>query len=126
MKNIILCSDGTGNAGNKLNGTNVWRLYEAVDRTRPAAGSGRPEQITFYDDGVGTQDFKLLKLLAGATGYGLDRNVTQLYADLIRNFDPGDRIYLFGFSRGAFTVRVLANLLFRTLTVKAPRLKPNK
>lgn len=110
MKNIILCSDGTGNSGNKLNGTNVWRLYEAIDKSPSDEGDHR--QIAYYDDGVGTQDWRVLKLVAGATGFGLERNVTTLYAYLIRNFEPGDRIYLFGFSRGAFTVRVLANLLF--------------
>ncbi|MFN0053501.1 MAG: DUF2235 domain-containing protein [Planctomycetales bacterium] len=115
MKRLVLCSDGTGNAGNKLNGTNVWRLYEAVRRL-PAGGdpadSTQGEQRVFYDDGVGTEEFKFLKLAAGATGYGLERNVTSLYAHILRNYDPGDEIYLFGFSRGAFTVRVIANLLY--------------
>lgn len=107
MKNIILCSDGTGNTGGKVNGTNVWRLYEAIDR-----GHQQPRQVAFYDDGVGTESWKPLKLLGGATGYGLTRNVTRLYGFLVQNFEPGDRIFLFGFSRGAFTVRVLANILF--------------
>ena len=49
--------------------------------------------------------------LAGATGYGLSRNVKQLYQELVRIYEPGDRIYLFGFSRGAFTVRTLAGLI---------------
>jgi hypothetical protein len=105
-KNIVLCSDGTGNQAVKGRGTNVFKLYEALDlhdRANP--------QIAFYDDGVGTQSNKFLKLLGGAFGYGLSRNIKELYTDLVRNYDPGDRIYLFGFSRGAFTVRSLAGFI---------------
>src|SRR5262249_24685648 len=53
---------------------------------------------------------KPLKIFAGMTGFGLSRNVKQLYKELDRDYDPGDRIFLFGFSRGAFTVRTLAGL----------------
>jgi hypothetical protein len=60
---------------------------------------------------VGTEDFKPLKVFAGATGFGLSRNVRQLYKELVRLYDPGDQIYLFGFSRGAFTVRTLAGMI---------------
>jgi len=105
-KNIILCSDGTGNSGGKGNGTNVWRIFEALDLS-----GGR--QVAFHDDGVGTQDFKLFKAIGGATGWGLGRNIRELYASLVRVYDDGDRIYLFGFSRGAYTVRSLANLIHR-------------
>jgi len=106
-KNIILCSDGTGNIANKDRGTNVFKLYEAVD-LHPDLN-----QKVFYDDGVGTERFKLLKLLGGAFGLGLSRNVRQLYASLARVYEPGDNIYLFGFSRGAFTVRTLAGFITR-------------
>jgi len=104
-KNIILCSDGTGNTAIKDRGTNVFKLYEAVDLT-PGLN-----QKVFYDDGVGTEQFKLIKLLGGAFGFGLSRNVRQLYASLVRVYQPGDNIYLFGFSRGAFTVRTLGGLI---------------
>jgi hypothetical protein len=60
---------------------------------------------------VGTESFLPLKLLGGAFGWGLKRNVLSLYTGLVRIYDPGDRIYLFGFSRGAFTVRTLAGLI---------------
>ena len=103
-KNIILLSDGTGNGAAKLNKTNVWRLYDTLDLHRD-------DQIAFYDDGVGSQEFILLKLLGGAFGVGLKRNVRQLYKFLCRNYKTGDRIYLFGFSRGAFTVRLLAGMI---------------
>lgn len=104
MKNIVLLSDGTGNSAAKRHKTNVWRLYEALDLHRP-------DQIAFYDDGVGTQQFLPLKLLAGAFGLGLKQNVIRLYEFLCRNYRDGDGIYLFGYSRGAFTVRMLAGLV---------------
>lgn len=110
-KNIVICSDGTGNSAIKGRGTNVFKLFEAIDlnghRTRPEL----TPQVALYDDGVGTENFKPLKIFAGATGYGLSRNVKQLYKELVRIYDPGDRIFLFGFSRGAFTVRTLVGLI---------------
>lgn len=105
-KNIVLCSDGTGNRGPKKGGTNVWRLYNAVER-----GSSAPRQITFYDDGVGTGKNRLLKIMGGAFGWGFRRNVKDLYKFLVKNYEAGDGIYLFGFSRGAFTVRAFAGFV---------------
>ena len=112
MKKIVLLSDGTGNSAAKRHKTNVWRLYNALDLHRN-------DQIAMYDDGVGSQQFLLFKLLGGAFGWGLKRNVIELYKFLCRNYADGDtggepdRIYLFGFSRGAFTVRVLTGLIDR-------------
>ena len=99
-KSIALFSDGTGNSAAKLFRTNVWRVYDALDRTGP-------DQIAYYDDGVGTSPFKPFAILGGAFGVGLKRNVQHIYAFLCRNYAPGDRICAFGFSRGAFTIRVL-------------------
>jgi uncharacterized protein (DUF2235 family) len=104
-KNIVLLSDGTGNSAAKLQKTNVWRMYEALKLTAPK------EQVACYDDGVGTSTFGPLALLGGVFGIGLKRNVLRLYRFLCEHYDPGDRIYVFGFSRGAFTVRVLAGLI---------------
>jgi uncharacterized protein (DUF2235 family) len=109
-KNIVLCSDGTGNAGGQLRGTNVWRLFQAVDHDPP--GPNPRKQIAMHDDGVGSEDFKLIRIIGGAFGWGITRNLEELYGYLVRHFDPGDDIYLFGFSRGAFTVRALANILY--------------
>ena len=103
-KNIVLLSDGTGNSAAMLHRTNVWRIHQALDLRLG-------DQIAAYDDGVGTENFRPLALLAGAVGLGLARNVRQLYAFLCRNYEPGDRIYLFGFSRGAFTVRTLVGFI---------------
>jgi uncharacterized protein (DUF2235 family) len=108
-KNIILLSDGTGNSNIKDRGTNVFKLYEALD-----FNSGPQDafaQVAIYDDGVGTQSFKPLRALGGAFGWGLAKNVRQLYKHLAQTYQPGDKIYLFGFSRGAFTVRSLAGLI---------------
>lgn len=104
MKKIVLLSDGTGNSAAKQHKTNVWRLYQALDLHRA-------DQVAFYDDGVGTQNFLPLKLLGSAFGWGLKRNVLDLYEFLCRNYEDGAKIYLFGFSRGAFTVRLLAGMI---------------
>lgn len=104
-RNLIVFSDGTGNSAAKLFKTNVWRVYDALDLTCP-------DQIAYYDDGVGTASLAPLALLGGAFGWGLKRNVLDLYCFLCRNYrDTDDRIFAFGFSRGAFTVRVLTGLI---------------
>jgi len=108
-KSIVLFSDGTGNSSAKLFKTNVWRMYEAVDLGPPADGK-RP-QISYYDDGVGTSSFAPLAALGGAFGWGLKRNVLDIYRYACRNYRDGDDIYAFGFSRGAFTARVVVALI---------------
>lgn len=114
--NIVLLSDGTGNSAAAVHKTNVWRLYQALD----IGDAGVPQQIAFYDDGVGTSGLGPIKYLGLALGVGLARNVKDLYTALCRNYREGDAIYLFGFSRGAFTVRVLAGLIMRCGLVTAP------
>ena len=103
--NIILCSDGTGNTTIKDRGTNVFKLFEAINTHHSTP------QIAIYDDGVGSGTSKVSQILGGAFGYGLSRNVRELYTSLVRNYNSGDKIYLFGFSRGAFTVRSLAGMI---------------
>jgi uncharacterized protein (DUF2235 family) len=108
-KNIVICSDGTGNTTIKGRGTNVFKLYEALDTSlRPSRG---PVQVAFYDDGIGTENVRWFSILTGAIGWGLGRNIRKLYVELARVYDPEDKIYLFGFSRGAFTVRMLARMI---------------
>jgi uncharacterized protein (DUF2235 family) len=109
-KIIVLLADGTGNSAAQLFKTNVWRLYKALDlRDPPPDGSIR--QIAYYHDGVGTSSFKPLTMLGGVFGVGLKRNVIDIYTFLCRNYDEGDRIFAYGFSRGAFTIRVLAGVV---------------
>ena len=107
-KNIVLCSDGTGNRWGVGAQTNVSKLYQAVD-TEP--GTGKSVQLRFYDNGVGTSTNRYLRALTGAFGFGLQRNVRDLYEFLASHWEPGDKIYLFGFSRGAATVRAFAGML---------------
>jgi uncharacterized protein (DUF2235 family) len=106
---IVVFSDGTGNSSAKLFRTNVWRLYEALDLC------DNTKQVAFYDNGVGTASFVPLALLGGAFGFGLKRNVRDIYTFICRNVaKPGEhQIYTFGFSRGAFTIRVLLGLIER-------------
>jgi len=111
MKNIVICADGTGNTTIKGRGTNVFKLYEAVDQTGHLVTPGLTPQVARYHDGVGTESLKWYRVLTGATGWGLSRNVKQLYGEIARAYAPGDKIFLFGFSRGAFTVRTLAGLI---------------
>src|SRR3954449_10297720 len=117
MKNIVICCDGTGNEISE-NISNVLKLYRCLRKT----GKTEPRQLVFYDPGVGTlarpnpwrklaQDFTAIFGLA--TGYGLDDKVLAAYAFLVHNYREGDQIYLFGFSRGAYTVRVLAGLIHK-------------
>src|SRR5690349_20591900 len=105
-RNIVVLSDGTGNSSAKANKTNVWRLFQALDQTRA-------DQIARYDDGVGTSSNRYLAAFGGAFGWGLKRNVLDLYKFICRNWKRGDAIYGFGFSRGAFTIRVLVGLIAR-------------
>ena len=117
MRNIIICCDGTGNEISE-NISNVLKLYRCLRKTEKTS----PRQLVYYDPGVGTlarpdpwhklkQDFNAI--LGLATGYGLDDNVLAAYAFLVHNYQAGDQIYLFGFSRGAYTVRVLAGLIHK-------------
>jgi uncharacterized protein (DUF2235 family) len=104
-KNIVLLSDGTGNSSAAVFKTNVWRLFQILDLRDPNS------QIAFYDDGVGTSSFKFFAILGGVFGFGLKRNVIAIYSFCCRNYQPGDRIYCFGFSRGAFTIRIVAAMI---------------
>ena len=100
---IIILSDGTGNAASSVWRTNVWRIFQSLDLRGNT-------QAAKYDDGVGTSSFMPLAILGGVFGYGLKRNILDAYKFICRNYDHqnGSKIYLFGFSRGAFTARVLA------------------
>ncbi len=105
-KKIVLFSDGTGNSSGKAEKTNVWRLFQALEQNRC-------DVVAMYDDGVGTSVNKYLAILGGVFGWGLKRNVLDLYKFACRNYTPGDDLYGFGFSRGAFTIRVLVGFISR-------------
>ncbi|MDE2690187.1 MAG: DUF2235 domain-containing protein [Acidobacteriota bacterium] len=104
-RNIVLCLDGTWNREDGEWPTNVVRTSRAV---APSTDSGLA-QLRYYDRGVGTGRFDRVR--GGVVGLGLARNVEQAYVWLSRRYRPGDRIFLFGYSRGAYTARSLAGLI---------------
>lgn len=87
--------------------TNVAVLARSVDYI----GRDNVPQIVFYDAGVGTEGSGVDRIMGGATGVGIDLNIQQLYSFLAMNYDEGDEIYMFGFSRGSYTVRSLAGMM---------------
>jgi uncharacterized protein (DUF2235 family) len=101
VKRIVICCDGTWNRPGKSKQTNVRKLHDAV--LNFAADGTR--QVPWYDPGVGTEGSFLAKLWGGAFGSGLGKNVQDAYTEIVRNYQPGDHLYLFGFSRGAYTAR---------------------
>jgi len=108
-KNIVLCSDGTGNSGGYGADSNVYKTYKAVDVNTLG-------QYTFYGQGIGTEKSvnsknKYWTAVSGAFGFGFRDNVLNLYHFLARTYVPGDAIFLFGFSRGAATVRALTGFI---------------
>jgi uncharacterized protein (DUF2235 family) len=120
MKRLVLSFDGTwntpdddGDDGN--NSTNVWRLHEAV---LPRDGAGT-RQEAWYDQGVGTDWYN--RLAGGIAGVGLSRNIRQGYRHLAQHYEPGDEIFVFGFSRGAYTARSLVGLIRNCGILKEPK-----
>jgi uncharacterized protein (DUF2235 family) len=111
MKRIVLCCDGTWNrADQESNGvpcpTNVVKLGYRVAK-RDAQGVS---QIVYYDQGVGTGNI-VDRLSGGAFGEGLEQNIHDAYRFLVANYETGDELYLFGFSRGAFTARSIVGMV---------------
>ncbi|WP_052239513.1 T6SS phospholipase effector Tle1-like catalytic domain-containing protein [Pseudomonas brassicacearum] len=113
---LVVLLDGTGN--DKHDETNIWRMYNfALEK----AVEGKPV-IPFYDKGVGTNS----QIVTGnAFGSGMGMNIRQAYRFLVEAYRPGDKIYLFGFSRGAFTARTLNGLLEFSGLAKLETVKPN-
>ena len=100
-KNIVVFSDGTGQEGGEGANTNIYKLFNMIeDRTS--------QQISFYDPGLGTGWRKLSGNVGGA---GISKNILECYTFIFENFEAGDQIYLFGFSRGAATVRSLTSFI---------------
>jgi uncharacterized protein (DUF2235 family) len=103
-KRIVICADGTWNDPEGEHATNVLRMARAIC---PEDDQG-VQQVVFYDWGVGSYHDKVL---GGTSGLGMEKNVQDGYRFIVQNYDPGDEIFLFGFSRGAYTVRALAGML---------------
>jgi uncharacterized protein (DUF2235 family) len=122
-KNIVIFSDGTGQAGGLKPDqalSNVYKLFRAA-RSGPDNSVDPAAQVAFYDAGLGTENdegsipirpIKLYrKALSGATGTGISRNIADCYEAILKHYEPGDRIFLFGFSRGAYTARCVGGVL---------------
>jgi uncharacterized protein (DUF2235 family) len=115
MKRLILCCDGTWNRADQAKAegdgparptpTNVVKLAYRV-----AKRDGEIPQLVFYDQGVGTGNF-LDRVLGGAFGHGLDENIFDAYRFLMANYEAGDELYFFGFSRGAYTARSIGGMI---------------
>jgi uncharacterized protein (DUF2235 family) len=113
MKRIITCTDGTWNKPGEtddghITQTNVQKIFQLIHKTDAA---NNIVQVKFYDEGVGSEGSKLIQIIDGATGDGLDTKILDAYKFIVWNFEPGDELYLFGFSRGAYTARSLAGLI---------------
>lgn len=122
-KNILIFSDGTGQAGGLKPDqqlSNIYKLYRAA-RTGPDSEIDPAQQIAFYDAGLGTAKDEgtvpiralqfIRKFISASIGFGISRNIADCYEAILKYYEPGDRIFLFGFSRGAYTARCVGGVL---------------
>ena len=118
MKRLIVCCDGTWQDLESPYPSNVVKIAQAIE---PVASDGIP-QVVFYDAGIGTEGGIIDSLMGGGFGKGIDQNIQDGYRFLCLNYSPGDEIYLFGFSRGAYTVRSLAGLMYNSGLLSRPHI----
>ena len=111
MKNIVLCFDGTWNTADAAYPTNVVKTAQLI---LPDDSTGA-DQVVFYDAGVGSMQVafgsSINNFLGGAFGVGLMENIEDAYRFLTFNYTPGDKIFIFGFSRGAYSARSFGGLI---------------
>ena len=100
-KRIIFCADGTWD--DAASNSNVYRIFKAMNYTAA--------QCPIYDDGVGSDGNTFLRILGGAAGEGLDQKIKDGYTRISHLYEHGDEIFLFGFSRGAYTARSLGGMI---------------
>ncbi|MCH8490197.1 MAG: DUF2235 domain-containing protein [Oceanicaulis sp.] len=124
MKRLIVCCDGTWQRVGQPCPTNVVKIARAILPQAPGPGGAPVQQIVYYDAGVGVpfdlgdanwfqrQGANIQRAFGGLFGSGLEDKISAAYQFLAFNYEPGDEIYLFGFSRGAFTVRSLAGMIY--------------
>jgi hypothetical protein len=112
LKRIVLCLDGTWNTDDGRDITNVVKIRDLID-PKYASPDGKEvwAQRVYYETGVGTGLAPGDKYIGGVTGAGLEENIRHAYRFLSGHYSPGVEIYLFGFSRGAFTARSLAGYI---------------
>ena len=108
MKNIVICLDGTWNKPDECSHeesgeTNVKNLYELLEKS-PS------KQVVYYDSGVGSQWYDRIR--GGISGRGLAKNIQEAYYEVCKNYEVGDRVFIFGFSRGAYAARSLSGMIY--------------
>lgn len=108
MKRLIICCDGTWQKLENADASNVLKITQSI---RATDDQGMP-QIVYYDQGIGTNGDFIDQLGGGAFGWGIDQKIKSAYRFLSLNYQDGDEIYLFGFSRGAYTIRCLAGFIY--------------
>src|ERR1700754_4945414 len=115
-RNIIICLDGTKNEVKAKAVTNVFKVAEIADLTNPG------EQVLYYGPGVGTMTApsawtsvaQRISLIGGMlVGHGMRQDIAEAYTYLMNTWEPGDKVFVFGFSRGAYTARALCGMLYR-------------
>jgi uncharacterized protein (DUF2235 family) len=133
MKHLIVCCDGTWQTLRQKTPTNIAMLAMYLTATNTNSSDSAP-QIVYYDSGVGAAfdadddnimdgvKDKIVSMLGGAIGDGLEEKIFDAYRFLACNYEPGDKIYVFGFSRGAFTARSLCGLIYASGLVGRSRL----
>ena len=117
-RRLIICCDGTWQDLDTNYPTNVVKMAQAIK----LVGDRDIPQIVYYDQGIGTKAIgiqnsiidSLIRTFGGGLGLGIDQKIQTAYRFLCLNYQPGDEIYLFGFSRGAYTVRCLAGLIYNS------------
>ena len=124
MKRIITCSDGTWNKPDQkddgiISPSNVSKIYDLISDE----GIDDVLQKHFYYEGVGTDWYN--SITGGLFGMGINKNIIDAYKDIASNYDPGDEIYLFGFSRGAYTARSIAGFIRNSGLLKKEFLNDN-
>lgn len=122
MKNIIICLDGTWNKPDERKHeeneeTNVRNLWELLEKEKPN------EQVVYYDEGVGTHWYDRIR--GGVSGRGLSKNIREAYYEICKQYETGDKVFIFGFSRGAYTARSLAGMLYSCGVIDREKLTDN-
>jgi uncharacterized protein (DUF2235 family) len=113
MKRLVVCCDGTWGTASNPAVTNVVKIAESVRLNTTAGDGGSIGQRVFYTDGPGSRGYLMDKYLGGAFGLGVDAGLATMYWQLALNWEPGDEIFVFGFSRGAYIARSLTGLINR-------------
>lgn len=114
-KNIIIFSDGTGQYGGVMPDQRLSNIYKMYRAMRPGTQTGidPAEQVAYYDPGLGSGELggRIRNILAAAFGTGISENIIDCYEAILRHYEDGDRVFIFGFSRGAYTARCVANVM---------------